>query len=102
MTSILVVEDDTAIREAVRRGLTERGYAVATAATGMSGLEHVLAEQGEALGLFHDFQPGSAIDLHAGPFPGSRPVPAGPGTAGDHRFFPMSNHRQGHRSHRVG
>ena len=44
MTSILVVEDDNAIRDAVRRGLSDRGYAVATAATGMSGLEHVLAE----------------------------------------------------------
>ena len=44
VTSILVVEDDAAIRTAVRRGLDERGYAVATAATGMAGLEHVLAE----------------------------------------------------------
>ena len=43
MTSILVVEDDEAIRNACRRGLTERGYAVATAATGLAGLEHVLA-----------------------------------------------------------
>ena len=42
MTSILVVEDDEAIRNACRRGLTERGYAVATAATGMLGLEQVL------------------------------------------------------------
>ena len=44
VTSILVVEDEAAIRTAVRRGLDERGYAVATAATGMAGLEHVLAE----------------------------------------------------------
>ena len=44
MTSILVVEDEDAIRTAVRRGLSERGYAVATAASGMAGLEHVLAE----------------------------------------------------------
>ena len=43
MTSILVVEDDEAIRNAVRRGLTERGHAVAVAATGMSGLEQLLA-----------------------------------------------------------
>ena len=35
-----------------------------------------LAEQGKALGLLHDFQPGSAIDLHAGPFPW---VSTGPG-----------------------
>ena len=45
MTSVLVVEDDEAIRSAVRRGLTERGHAVATAATGMSGLEQVLADR---------------------------------------------------------
>jgi DNA-binding response OmpR family regulator len=44
MTSILVVEDDEAIRTACRRGLTERGYAVVTAATGMQGLEHLLKE----------------------------------------------------------
>lgn len=45
MASILVVEDDDAIRDAVRRGLDERGYAVATAATGLSGLEHVLRDR---------------------------------------------------------
>ncbi len=45
MTSVLVVEDDDAIRAAVRRGLSERGYAVAVASTGMAGLEHVIAEQ---------------------------------------------------------
>ncbi|MFN8196379.1 MAG: response regulator transcription factor [Nocardioidaceae bacterium] len=45
MTSVLVVEDDDAIRAAVRRGLSDRGYAVATASTGMAGLEHVLGEQ---------------------------------------------------------
>ena len=43
MTSILVVEDDEAIRTAVQRGLRERGYAVATAVNGLSGLELVLA-----------------------------------------------------------
>ena len=45
MPSILVVEDDDAIRAAVRRGLSERGYAVASAANGMSGLEQVLRDQ---------------------------------------------------------
>lgn len=45
MTSVLVVEDDDAIRAAVLRGLSDRGYAVAVAATGMAGLEHVLAQQ---------------------------------------------------------
>jgi DNA-binding response OmpR family regulator len=42
MTSILVIEDDDAIRGAVRRGLEEIGYAVAMAATGLAGLQHVL------------------------------------------------------------
>lgn len=44
MTNILVVEDDDAIRNAVQRGLRERGYAVATVSTGLAGLEHVLHE----------------------------------------------------------
>jgi len=44
MTSILVVEDDDAIRTAVTRGLRERGHAVAAVATGLAGLEHVLHE----------------------------------------------------------
>ena len=47
MTSILVVEDDEAIRNAVLRGLSERGYAVATAPTGMAGLEQVLSRTPE-------------------------------------------------------
>jgi DNA-binding response OmpR family regulator len=42
MTSILVIEDDDAIRAAVRRGLEEIGYAVAIASTGLGGLQHVL------------------------------------------------------------
>ncbi|MFC5177841.1 response regulator transcription factor [Nocardioides taihuensis] len=45
MTSILVVEDDAAIRGACQRGLTERGHAVATAPTGMAGLEQVLRDE---------------------------------------------------------
>lgn len=49
MASILVVEDDDSIREALRRGLAERGHAVATAATGLAGLEHVLAERPQAV-----------------------------------------------------
>lgn len=44
MPSVLVVEDDDAIRTAVSRGLSERGYAVATAATGLDGLEHVVTD----------------------------------------------------------
>ena len=45
MTSILVIEDDEGIRSAIRRGLVERGHAVAVAGTGISGLELVLAER---------------------------------------------------------
>ena len=49
MARILVVEDDDAIRDAVRRGLSERGHAVASAATGLAGLEHVLGEAPDAV-----------------------------------------------------
>jgi DNA-binding response OmpR family regulator len=49
MTSILVVEDDEAIRTACRRGLDERGYAVATAATGLAGLELLLSTDPDVL-----------------------------------------------------
>lgn len=45
MTSILVVEDDDAIRSAIARGLRERGHAVAVVATGLAGLEHILHER---------------------------------------------------------
>ncbi len=44
MTSILVVEDDDAIRSAIARGLRERGHAVAVVGTGLAGLEHILRE----------------------------------------------------------
>ncbi len=44
MTSILVVEDDGAIRSAIARGLRERGHAVAMVGTGLAGLEHILRE----------------------------------------------------------
>ena len=49
MTSILVVEDDTAIRGALSRGLTERGHAVTVASAGLSGLELVLNAQPEVV-----------------------------------------------------
>ena len=42
MSSVLVVEDDPAIRSAVQRAMTDRGHAVAVAQTGMAGLETVL------------------------------------------------------------
>ena len=44
VTSVLVVEDDAAIRAAVQRGLTERGHAVASTTTGVGALEMVLHE----------------------------------------------------------
>lgn len=42
MPSILVVEDDDAIREAVQRGLHQAGHAVAVSATGLAGLEQLV------------------------------------------------------------
>ena len=43
MAQLLLVEDDAAIRSALIRTLTERGHAVTSMATGMSGLQHLLA-----------------------------------------------------------
>ncbi len=40
-----MVEDDTAIRTALQRGLREREHAVAVAATGLAGLEQVLRDR---------------------------------------------------------
>lgn len=45
MASILVVEDDAAIRQSLHRGLRERGHAVASVDTGVAALESLL-EQG--------------------------------------------------------
>jgi two-component system, OmpR family, KDP operon response regulator KdpE len=45
MTAILVVEDDEPIRTGLQRGLRERGFAVAAVGTGVSALEHVIAER---------------------------------------------------------
>jgi DNA-binding response OmpR family regulator len=45
MSSILVIEDDPAIRSAVQRTMADRGHAVAIASSGMAGLEHVLTER---------------------------------------------------------
>jgi DNA-binding response OmpR family regulator len=45
MTSILAIEDDPSIRDALERGLAERGHTVHTAATGIAGLEAVLGER---------------------------------------------------------
>jgi DNA-binding response OmpR family regulator len=45
MTRILLVEDDAAIRRALRRSLEDQGNAVAVAPDGMTGLRLVLSEQ---------------------------------------------------------
>ena len=49
MTSILVVEDDEAIRTAVARGLRERGYAVSTVGNGLAGVEKVVQDGPDAV-----------------------------------------------------
>jgi DNA-binding response OmpR family regulator len=45
MSSILVIEDDPAIRSAVQRAMTERGHAAAVASSGMPGLELVINDR---------------------------------------------------------
>jgi two-component system, OmpR family, response regulator MprA len=48
---ILVVDDDQAVREALRRSLTYNGYAVALAADGAEALEKIAASQPDAVVL---------------------------------------------------
>lgn len=45
MPHVLVVEDDPRVRGALARSLGERGYAVVTAATGMSGLDRTVQDR---------------------------------------------------------
>jgi DNA-binding response OmpR family regulator len=49
MSTILVIEDDPAIRRGVERSLSERGNVVTVAATGMAGLEQVLLQRPEVV-----------------------------------------------------
>ena len=49
MARILVIEDDEAIRSAVRRGLGDLDHVVATAATGMAGLEQIFRDHPEVV-----------------------------------------------------
>lgn len=49
MSRILVVEDDRAIRDALRRSLTSRGHAVTEARDGMQGLESLLSSDPEVV-----------------------------------------------------
>jgi DNA-binding response OmpR family regulator len=51
MPKVLIVEDDVTIRTAVMRALTDRGYAVATAHTALSGLQLVVSEQPDVVVL---------------------------------------------------
>ncbi|WP_028851267.1 response regulator transcription factor [Thermocrispum municipale] len=45
MPHVLLIEDDAAIRAALIRGLSDRGHAVASAGTGMAGLEQAVSSQ---------------------------------------------------------
>lgn len=49
MTRILLVEDQQAIRDALRRSLEDRDHVVSTAATGMAGLEALLRDEPEVV-----------------------------------------------------
>jgi DNA-binding response OmpR family regulator len=49
MTRILVVEDDGAIRDALRRSLTGRGHVVTEARTGMEGVQRLLTDDPEVV-----------------------------------------------------
>ncbi|MDT0351320.1 response regulator transcription factor [Pseudonocardia charpentierae] len=51
MAQVLVVEDDPTIRIALVRGLTERGHAVASAPTGLAGLEHAVGHRPDVVVL---------------------------------------------------
>lgn len=44
MSAVLIIEDDQRIRETLARRLAERGYDVVSAATGLVGLESVIAQ----------------------------------------------------------
>jgi DNA-binding response OmpR family regulator len=51
VAQVLVVEDDPTIRTALVRGLTERGHAVASAPTGLAGLEHTVGHRPDVVVL---------------------------------------------------
>jgi len=51
VAQVLVVEDDPTIRSALVRGLTERGHAVASAPTGLAGLEHAVGHRPDVVVL---------------------------------------------------
>lgn len=51
MPHVLVIEDDQAIRTALLRGLTDRGYATSSASTGAEGLHQGLTGQADLIVL---------------------------------------------------
>jgi DNA-binding response OmpR family regulator len=51
VAQVLVVEDDPTIRTALVRGLTERGHAVASAPTGLAGLEYAVGHRPDVVVL---------------------------------------------------
>ena len=51
MSLLLLIEDDLRIRTALTRALTERGHAVASAATGMAGLQQAVDDPPELVVL---------------------------------------------------
>src|SRR5262245_36222112 len=51
MAQVLVVEDDATIRSSIIRGLTERGHAVVSAPTAMTGLEQAVSARPDVVVL---------------------------------------------------
>ncbi|MGZ5382637.1 MAG: response regulator transcription factor [Acidimicrobiia bacterium] len=51
MAAVLIIEDEQRIRETLARRLAEHGYDVASAATGLAGLEAVIAHAPDAVVL---------------------------------------------------
>ncbi|MGH3564198.1 MAG: response regulator, partial [Mycobacterium sp.] len=50
-TRVLVVDDDRAVRESLRRSLTFNGYAVSLASDGVEALEAIASDRPEAMVL---------------------------------------------------
>lgn len=50
MESVLLIEDDQRIRQAVAWALAERGYQVDTVGTGMAGLERTIQDSPNVVG----------------------------------------------------
>ena len=51
MPAIVIIEDDVAVRQAVARGLADRGHQVESESTGMAGLNAVVAGKPDAVVL---------------------------------------------------